>query len=138
MKEPKFKVGDWCYYEFELHQVKETEEDRITSVSDGFALTGSHDISNYCFPVEMEVKKISDEVSNWYKDVRKAAGISNINYPQIHRKFVDLWRNICENRNNDKLYEKYWDELCTFGNDLLRKLRDMGLEEVDGIRILRQ
>jgi hypothetical protein len=137
MKEPKFKVGDWCYYEFELHQVKETEEDRITSVTDGYFETGNRDHSKYCFPVDMKIKTTSDEALTWYRDICKEAKLSNINNPGIRGRLVDIWVKLCENKDNDKEYKKYWTELQSFGNQVISKIRDINHEQIDGIRIIR-
>ena len=35
MKKLKFQKGEWCFCEFKLQQVMETEENRITGISDG-------------------------------------------------------------------------------------------------------
>lgn len=137
MKEPKFKKDDWCFFEFELFQVKETEDNRITRVTDGYFEHSGHDLSDTCFPVDMKIKVSSDESHTLYKRIREAAGNSNINYPDIHRKIVELWVDLCENQNNNNKYNEAWVNLQTFGNDMVRKLRDMKFEEIGGVKILR-
>ena len=58
MKKLKFQKGEWCFCEFRLQQVLETEENRITSVSDGIVRSGSSDLSDKWYPLEMDVKCI--------------------------------------------------------------------------------
>lgn len=64
----KFKQGEWCFCEFALQQVMETEENRITGVSDGMFRLSGHDLSDRCYPLEMKVKQISDIVAFWSKE----------------------------------------------------------------------
>lgn len=138
MKEPKFKVGEWCFCEFELKQIKSTEDDRITCVTDGFFSHSGHDLSDRCYPIEMKIKISSDEIKTWYRHIRNEAGNANINYPDINNKLIELWIDLCENRYDDERYNISWEKVQAFGNALQKKLRDMKYEEVDGIQILRR
>ena len=133
----KYKVGDWCFCEFKLQQIKGMDGDRITCVTDGFFSHSGHDLSDRCFPLEMKVKTSSEEIETWYKSIRDAAGNFNINYPEIHNKFIELWVHLCENTEHDILYAKYWEELQNFGIELTQKLRDLKYEEVQGIKLIR-
>jgi hypothetical protein len=137
MSKPKFNPGDWCFCEFELRQIKEMSDDRITCVTDGYFSHGGNDLADRCFPIEMKIKQSSDEVETWYKDIRQVAGKLNINYPDIRQKFIELWVHLCENTEDEILYTKYWKELQEFGSDLSRKLGEMKYEEVHGIKIIK-
>jgi hypothetical protein len=137
IKDPKFKVGEWCFFEFDLFQVKKTEDSRITSVTDGYLEHGGYDLSDRCFPLDMTAKVSSNEVESWYQSIRKEAGNSNINYPSLHERLCELWSEMCRTRNDDVRYAKCHKNLQDFGNKVVKKIKDMKYEEVDGIKILR-
>ena len=52
MKKLKTQKGEWCFCEFRLQQVTETEENRITRVSDGMVSSFSTDLSDRCYPLK--------------------------------------------------------------------------------------
>lgn len=136
MKEPKFKVGDWCFCEYELRQVKRTEEDCIREVSDGYLSLSSQDLSDRCYPLEMDVKIISDEINSWNNEFHSLKN-NALNHPDLNRKLVDMWCQLCNNRKDENKLKELYEELSKFGNAVMRKIRDMSFEEVEGIRLIR-
>jgi hypothetical protein len=58
----KFKKGDWCFCEFKLQQIMEMNGTKITEVSDGYVRHSGSDLSNRCFPLDSNIKTISDNV----------------------------------------------------------------------------
>jgi hypothetical protein len=135
MKEPKFKIGDWCFYEFKLVQIEDTEENRITAVSDGYVTRRSYDLSDRCYPMEMKVKLISDDVYYWSKQFQL---VKNLNHPDIHRKLVEIWVDMCENKNDDAKLKVLYERLNAFSETIMKKVKDLSLEEVEGVKIFRQ
>jgi hypothetical protein len=137
MKELKFKQGDWCFCEFALQQVMETEENRITGVSDGMFRHGAHDLSDRCYPLEMKVKQISDTVAYWSKEFH-ALKNNALNHPDLNRELIRRWVELCDNRENDNRIKELYDKLSEFGNSVIRMVRDLNFEEVEGISLFRR
>jgi hypothetical protein len=137
MKEPKFKQGDWCFCEFKLQQVKKTEEDRITEVSDGFISHSSSDLSDRCYPFEMKYKLISDEVAYWNRTFRELHN-NALNYSDLNRKLIEMWCEMCDNADNEETLKTLYRKLSEFGNAIVSKVRDLSYEEIDGVRLFRR
>jgi len=136
MKEPKFKQGEWCFCEFTLKLVKETKEDRITSVSDGYFEHGSYDLSDRCYPLTLEIKRISDEVNYWSKKFHELKN-NSLNHPDLNRELISRWVEMCEAKDDHEKLRKLFDSLSEFGTAVITKVRDLGGEEVQGVRIFR-
>ena len=137
MKTLKFKQGEWCFCEFALQQVIETEENRITEVSDGMFRLGGYDLSDRCYPLEMNVKQISDIVAYWSKEFH-ALKNNALNHPDLNRELIRRWVELCDNRDNEKRLKKLYDKLSEFGNSVVRRVRDLNFEEVEGVSLFRR
>jgi hypothetical protein len=137
MKTLKFKQGEWCFCEFVLQQVIETEENRITAVSDGMFRLSSNDLSDRCYPLEMIIKIISDEVAYWSKEFHSLK-INTLNYPDLNKELIRRWIELCDNRDNEKLLQELFDKLSNFCNSVVNKARDLNFEEVEGVSLFRK
>ena len=136
MKTLKFKQGEWCFCEFALQQVMETEGNRITAVSDGIFRQDGHDLSDRCYPLEMKVKQISDTVAYWSKEFH-ALKNNALNHPDLNRELIRRWVELCDNRENEKRLKELYDKLSEFGNSVIRRVRDLKFEEVEGVSLFR-
>ena len=137
MKKLKFQKGEWCFCEFRLQQVIETEENRITSVSDGVIRSGSSDLSDRCYPLEMDVKCISDAVAFWSIKFHELKN-NSINHPDLNRELIRRWVELCDNRTNENRLKELYDSLNSFGISVLRKVEDLSFEEVEGVSLFRR
>ena len=137
MKTLKFKQGEWCFCEFALQQVMETEENRITGVSDGMFRHSGHDLSDMCYPLEMKVKQISDTVAYWSKEFH-ALKNNALNHPDLNRELIRRWVELCDNRENENRLKELYDKLSEFGNSVIRRVRDLNFEEVEGVSLFRR
>lgn len=137
MSNPKFKVGEECFCEFKLSKVKSTEDDRITSVNDGYITQSGYDLSPECQPINDGTKLITVAVNTSYDVIREIAGNTNINYPRIHQNLVELWIKLCESIDNFEEYNRNQHTLSNFTENLCESLRVMKNMEIDGIKILR-
>jgi hypothetical protein len=135
--EPRFKRGDWVFCAFKLQQVEETEEDRITGVSDGFVNHGGHDLSKLCFPVEMKIKGISDNFAA-AKGRLRSEGLPNLNFPDIQRWLEIKWATACQNKDDEKTVNAAIQDLDLFVREILIKCRDIRQESVDGVYLIRR
>ena len=130
----KFQKGDWVFCEFKLQQIMETNENRITEVSDGMFRMGSYDISDRCFPLTLSIKRVSDVVSYWSKQFHEAK-CNGLNHPDLNRALISRWVDICENIDNEKLANEKMEELSKFGKSVMDKIINLKYEEVEGVRI---
>lgn len=136
MNKPKFKKGDWCFCEFTLKQVTETNEGRITSVSDGYVSHGSHDLSDRCYPMEMRVKIISDDVNYWHNQFHQLKH-NSLNHPDLNWKLIEMWIEMCENRNDKEKLSELYEKLNAFGQSVVNKVQEIKSETTEGVRIFR-
>lgn len=137
MESLKFKQGEWCFCEFVLQQVTETDENRITEVSDGMFNHGGYDLSYMCYPLEMKVKQISDTVAYWSKEFH-ALKNNALNHPDLNRELIRRWVELCDNRENENRLKELYDKLSKFGNSVVRSVRDLNFEEVEGVSLFRR
>ena len=137
MKKLKIQKGEWCFWEFKLHQIIETEENRITSVSDGVVMSSSSDLSDKCYPLEMDVKCISDTVAYWSTKFHELKN-NSLNHPDLNRELIRRWAEMCDNRKDEKRLKELYDSLTKFGNSVLRKVQDLSFEEVEGVSLFRR
>ena len=137
MQNLKFKKEDWCFCEFKLQQIMETEENRITGVSDGMFILGSSDLSDRCYPLEMKVKQISDTVAYWSTEFHRLKN-NSLNHPDLNRELIRRWVELCDNREDENRLNELYDKLSEFGNSVLRKVRDLNFEEVEGVSLFRR
>lgn len=137
MKKLKIQKGEWCFCEFKLHQVIETEENRITKVSDGFFSLFSSDLSDRCYPLEMDVKCISDTVAYWSTKFHELKN-NSLNHPDLNRELIRRWAELCDNRKDENRLKELYDSLNKFGNSVLRKVQDLSFEEVEGVSLFRR
>lgn len=131
----KFQKGDWCFCEFKLQQVQETTDNRITSVSDGSFSLSSNDLSDRCFPLELDVKRISDSVSYWSEEFHKIK--VNINHPDLNRELISRWVEMCEHRKDADTLKMLYKRLDQFGQSIVNRVRDLTYEEIEGVRLFR-
>ena len=137
MKNLKFKKGEWCFCEFKLQQVTETEENRIPGVSDGMFSLGSMDLSDRCYPLELDVKRISDTVAYWSTKFHELKN-NALNHPDLNRELIRRWVELCDSRKDEICLKELYDSLSNFGNSVLRKVQDLNFEEVEGVKLFRR
>lgn len=132
--EQKFKKDDWCFCEFELKQVKQTQDYRITEVTDGYFSHTSNDLSDRCFPLELHIKIISGHVSYWSKKIHELKN-NLLNHPDLNRELVRRWIEICKNVDDKELVNTLCENLSKFCKDVIEKATSIKNEEVGGIKI---
>lgn len=130
-----FKVGDWAYYEFELYQVQEIRDGRLTLNNGYVEISNIHPYE--CWEQTTDIKVIADECKELYKEIRDIAGNININYPQIHTTVANYFHTICEFQNKPETQKITWQHLREFVIEVKLKIHEMRKVEVSGIPILR-
>jgi hypothetical protein len=134
MSELKFKKGDWCFCEFNLQQIMETEENRITEVSDGMFRMGGYDLSDRCFPMTLSIKRVSDSVKYWSEQFHKT-NHNGLNYPDLNRALIEHWVGICETIDDKELTQQKIDNLGDFGKSVLEEVDSLKNKHVQGVRV---
>lgn len=136
-KTMKFKKGDWCFCEYKLQQIKEMKDGQISEVSDGMFSTGSRSLNDRCFPVDLKIKRISDEFQH-YSDMLHAEKSFNLNYPDIHRYLVAQWAAACEAIADYKKVEAIMEEVEQFRRGISDILSDIRYKNIQGVLIFRR
>lgn len=129
-----FTGGDWCFCEFKLQQIQKMDGERITSVSDGYISLSGNDLSDKCFPLDMNFKTISDEFFYWH---RKFHDLQNtaLNYPDLHRELVSRWIEVCNRKDEEDFINESFSKLSNFYNEVINKVSELQNISVDGVSI---
>jgi hypothetical protein len=136
-----FKVGDWCFCEFTLQQIKEMEDDDITRVSDGTCSHSGNSLNHECFPLTMDNKNISGCFETYMQKIRDLP-LRHINMPDIYSQMVILWSSACRYMEESGAPEREkWENIdktiLIFWNDIEQKAKDaMGVKLKCGIPLL--
>lgn len=132
-----FKEGDWCFCEFTLQQVGECSDDgRIRSVTDGSFRLSGHDLSDRCFPLELDVKRISDTVAYWSREFHKL-NHNGLNHPDLNRELISRWVEMCESRAEPEIVKALSEKLSDFASAVVSQVKALRTNEVDGVRLFR-
>lgn len=135
---PSWKAGDWCFFEHKLAMVKEVAADgRVTEISDGYFSTGSFDLRDRMFPMDLRGKCISDEYRSQYDKLHKESRGVNLNFPDFHRWFVDKWAKCMKRRNDDEVVKVSYEELNRFVRGILDAVSNQRKRSVMGVRLMR-
>ena len=129
-----FKVGDWVFCEFKLQQIKRIEKHNVKEVSDGHFSHSGYDLTNRCFHLDMKIKLYSDSVRYWSNQIHSTNNL-NLNYPDINRYFIDLWVDLCENKDDDEIVKELYDKLEGFTRKIMNKSKDLKSEMVNGVHL---
>jgi hypothetical protein len=133
--EKKFKVGDWCFYEFELHQIKEMDGAMVISVSNGNSTRFSNvDLTKDCFPLTIPIKLVSEEAMDRLNTISQAGG-NRVNYPDLHTKVVSIWSEICNNIDNNEIAGRHKSELSQFTKVVIEEINKTKNTTVFGVEI---
>ena len=128
------KPNDWVYCEFKLGQIDSMEDERVTGFTDGSFHMGGNDLSDRCFPLNMRIKRISDEY-DFVSDKLHKEGTNALNYPDIHRWLVNHWVETCLCSDDKDLRIARYGKLNDFCDKVLQKCRDFKFETVEGVRL---
>lgn len=132
--QPKFKQDDFCFSEFRLKQVTRTEENRITAVSDGLFSTSAYDLSDQCYPLTLPIKVISDAVA-YYSTKFHSLKNNSLNHPDLNRKLIEIWIEMCDLVDDDKALRNKYKELDQFGEEVIKTVQNTLNQVVSGVQL---
>jgi hypothetical protein len=132
--EPKFKVGEKCYCDFILQTVKETEQHRITCVTDGICSHSAYDLTDECFLNEPTIEEISKRVDNLKRMVFEI-NHNSLNYPAIHNFLLYNWCEMCNNKNDIEKVNALFTKTDNFIIALINKVDEIKTLRIEGIKI---
>ena len=119
-----WKVGDVCFFEFQLSQVKEMTGSKVTEVSTGYIGTSTGGgFNDRAFPVTLEITLISDEYETWSKELH-TKGLRELNFPDIHRWLVTHWAETCQKVDDKEWIGDRYKELRDFSREILDKCQE--------------
>jgi len=113
-----FHVGDWVFCEFELGQIAEMEDGRVTNFATEHGSLGSYDLTDRCVPLTMPMKRIASTFE-WHSRKLHDHGSPGLNYPAIHRWLVDLWVKTCAHADDLEAVRGALQTLQDFTNEML-------------------
>lgn len=122
-----FKVGDWGYHEFELVQVTEIDDNWVIVTTGRIESCGNINL----YPLSIGSKLTSEYVSYYKEELRKVG--RNLNWPDIHRKYVSMWKDIVEETDDKRREELHYD-VRNFTSRCIESLNDAS---VDNVKIFR-
>lgn len=132
-------VDDWCYYNAAHVQIKRITDGIINEVSDGlFNMSGSN-LNDFCFPVTMDIKIISDDIRFYIDSIRKIE-FNGLNWPRISNQFNIYWHDmrLSKLRGDNYKYEQYAKDARKFYDDLTEELRDLKMKTINDVHLLRR
>jgi hypothetical protein len=132
----KLNVGDWCFYETELCQIKEIKNGRA-SVTNGIIITGNVDVNQECFPLDIRIKRASTVISAMKSNLHKV-GINGLNHPDISRKINSMWVDMCSVVDDEKQFQLHYDEIESFISGLNKKINELKEESFEGVYLFRR
>jgi hypothetical protein len=134
--ETKFKTGDWCFCDRRLKQIVDMDGDKITDVADGYSRSSYVDFSEICFPLDLDIKRISDDVEYYYNSLHKIKS-ANLNYPELNREYTRRWVKMCKLRNNEVALKKEWFRFVKFHELIVAEVEIKKNTVIGGVQIFR-
>lgn len=128
-----WKVGDWCFYAFELGQVQRVFGDGGYEVGNGHAGT-SGKLGDRMFPLDYTILQISTSYEWDYRALQWEADSINLNWPDIRRWFESEWADACRNKDDEEYVKTALQRKSKFVRDIRDGIRDLRTREVGGIR----
>lgn len=138
MNEYAYKIGDWCFFEFDLYQITEIKDGQIRGITDGTIDMGGN-LTSRCVPLTLNNKRVSDFVMDEYIGTRRTAGGTNINLAEIKNEFVKYWIELCDLINTEGPRHEYSVMINVFRgfvDELRSKILELQDKEINGIKIL--
>lgn len=123
MQELMINTNEWCFCEFELQQIVETKENRVTAVSNGVFKTSAYDLSDRCFPLDLRIKRCSDITAHW-SGIFNGLKDGSLYHPDLKRELINRWITMCKNVLDSKKLQELYSDLDEFGKSVVSKVRD--------------
>lgn len=136
----KYKIGDDIYCEFKPGKVARLNSyGGVAEVDYGYGSLSGADLNNTVRRATPEVKTVSARFEALQGRIRAAEGRMSINWPDIHRHLVQLWKDVCDrNSEGDKsLYDAAVEAAEYFVNSLITDMKKLREHRVQGIKLFR-
>jgi len=133
----EWKVGDWCFFEYALREVKAVKDGKPSELDNGVATTYvplTSLSSNSCFPLLMEIKEVSDKFANKEAELEKFFG-TIVNMWRIRKYFIELWVEYCRKIGNEEKQKEIIEQWVSFCQKVEDNSREVFRFEVDDVAI---
>lgn len=127
-----WKVGDWCFFEFELCQVKRVFGEGGYECGNGVTAC-SGILADRMFPLDYKIMQISEHFAWDSQRLHWESEGFNLNWPDIHRWFSAKWAEACRAKNDDEAVKRILDEKSEFVRQIREGMRDIRFKSVGGI-----
>lgn len=132
-----WKVGDWCYCEYKLQQVKQVEDGQVTCVSDGMFNCSAFNFNEEIFPISFDIRDISDTFMNAYKKIHDLSDRLDINMPEICGFLRTRWISCCQDAGNRENVKNCFGILDEFVSGIEKEIKIIKSCQVNGIKLFR-
>lgn len=131
------KVGDWIFHEFKLKVVEDINSSgEINSVSDGYFITGGAIGNHLCFPLNKRVKDISERFDRLYNRIY-SEGERLLSFPSIHNLFVNMWVEMCNEKDDDEKYIKNIEVIEKIAQEIIDNIKDVRNIRIKNVQIFK-
>lgn len=121
---PKWKVGDVCYFDYNISYITDMWDDRIRVCSDGYGGSSSYDLSDRCFKITPHTIKCSNSVMFYYNWISQKEYLVPtdyiINFCDIHSLLIEMWLDILKKGD--------YTILSKFGKDVIESIQDKNFD----------
>lgn len=131
----RWKVGDFGFFEYKLAEVKEIDPERgVYDVSDGYFSVGGRNLEERMIPLNLTAKLVSAEVERVRRDIAAKEKGASLNWPDLHRKLVDIWLDTYE-LAMEKPKESPYKALYDFRDKVLASMEQVYDAQVEGFSL---
>lgn len=136
-----WNIGDWCFNEFELKQIKDIRKfkdgNAITEVTNGYFSHSGSFLNDRCYPMNITIKLISENFKYYSDKLHQVQDLEfEKGFPNIHRELVRRWCECCDDKDDiEKIQEHYskLEEWYILSVDGIKELRKLKLKKIDTI-----
>ena len=132
-----WKVGDWCFYQFDLKQISEVEGGVVTSVRDKYFSTSANNLNNDIFPISFNIEDISRQYKDVYDRIYTAGNRMNLNFPDIVRWLSSEWTDCARKCDDNDYISIKLAILDKFSDGVIERINSFKKSEVNGIKLFR-
>lgn len=87
--------------------------------------------------MDLRGKVVSEEYERTYSKLHEKSRSLNLNFPDIHRWFVEEWVGVMQKRHDDEAVKSGYQRLRAFERDILDAVERATTQIAGGVRLFR-
>jgi len=131
----QYKKSDFVFFEFELSQIQDAEQGEVVEISTGFVNVSGRYLSDRCFSLSLKQIRISHLFRRISNEIHQYK--TGLNYPDIHRKLVELWVKASSCIDNVPECNKILESLSDFKIKIIEANKSLRDVYIDGVKLYR-